>query len=120
MIISGADPFLCLVYASIGNICGSVLNYFAGLSGSRFIFEKYFKLKKKDIEKGILKFKKYGRLSLFFAWMPIVGDPLTLAAGVLKINFFYFIAAVGAGKTLRYVFIILIACPESSSSGLIF
>jgi len=106
LVINGSDPFLCLLSASIGNICGSVLNYFAGLLGTKFLLKKYLKSKKDDLEKGLLRFRKYGKISLFFAWVPIVGDPLTFAAGILKINFYYFIAAVGTGKILRYILII--------------
>ena len=44
-----------------------------------------------------------GIFSLLFAWVPIVGDPLTVAAGILKINFVLFLVLVGLGKFLRYV-----------------
>ncbi|MDY0362290.1 MAG: VTT domain-containing protein [Desulforegulaceae bacterium] len=106
LILKGADPFFCVLSASIGNILGSILNYFAGFFGSRLIFEKYLKSKQDDLEKGISRFNKFGKISLFFAWLPIIGDPLTLAAGVLKINFYYFFMAVSIGKVIRYLIII--------------
>ncbi len=46
---------------------------------------------------------KYGMLSLCFAWVPIIGDPLTVMAGVLRVRLQWFIALVTAGKLLRYV-----------------
>lgn len=104
--LKGFDPFLCLLAASSGNISGSVLNYGAGFFAGKFLFKYYLKNKNRDINTGISRFKKYGKPSLFFAWMPIIGDPLTLAAGILKINFYFFLFAVGTGKILRYIILI--------------
>lgn len=49
------------------------------------------------------RFKKYGMLSLCFAWMPIIGDPLTVIAGVLRIRIIWFLVLVTIGKLLRYL-----------------
>ena len=44
-------------------------------------------------------------LSLLLAWVPIVGDPLTVVAGVLRINLLLFLLLVTSGKLIRYVVI---------------
>ena len=51
-------------------------------------------------------FQKYGVWSLLFSWMPIIGDPLTLVAGNLKVPFLTFFVLVFLGKASRYFFII--------------
>jgi len=48
---------------------------------------------------------KYGLFSLFFAWVPIIGDPLTVIAGVLRIRLLWFVILVMAGKLMRYIVI---------------
>ncbi len=54
-------------------------------------------------------FARYGSWSLLFAWVPVVGDPLTVAAGLLRVNFGWFLALVAVGKAGRYAAVILLA-----------
>lgn len=100
-----ASPYLTVFVATSGNVLGSVTNYGLGVMGSRLFFYKFFKISTREIQKAENRFKKYGVFSLLFAWVPIIGDPLTVAAGVLKINFVIFLFLVGLGKFLRYVFV---------------
>ena len=55
------------------------------------------------------RFHRYGLWSLLLAWLPIVGDPLTFAAGVLGVRFPIFIALVAIGKVARYITIVALA-----------
>ena len=48
-------------------------------------------------------------MTLLFAWLPIVGDPLTLMAGVMRIRFDLFVLLVALGKGVRYALVILLA-----------
>ena len=91
--------------ATTGNVLGSVLNYGLGILGSRILLNKFFRMSDLDLWKAENRFKKYGVFSLLFAWVPIIGDPLTVAAGVLKINFIVFLFLVSIGKFLRYIFV---------------
>jgi len=86
-------------------VLGSVLNYGLGVWGSQILLNKLLGISNLEIGKAENRFKKYGIFSLLFAWVPIIGDPLTVAAGILKINFGLFILLVTVGKFLRYVFV---------------
>ena len=55
------------------------------------------------------RFRHYGIWSLLFAWLPIVGDPLTFAAGVLRVPFLPFVILVGVGKAARYAAVLALA-----------
>lgn len=96
--------YLLLIVASIGNTLGSVINYFLGLKGSEFLISKKF-VKEKYLLSSEKYFNRYGSISLLFSWLPIVGDPLTFIAGVLKYNFFKFLIIVLIAKSVRYIFI---------------
>ncbi|MAF76335.1 hypothetical protein [Idiomarina sp.] len=50
-------------------------------------------------------FRKFGRWTLLFAWLPIIGDPLTLFAGLSRVNFGLFLLLVSVGKVARYAVI---------------
>jgi membrane protein YqaA with SNARE-associated domain len=91
--------------ATLGNVLGAMVNYWMGKAGSRVLLEKIFRVSRKDIEKARHRFKKYGAISLLFAWVPGIGDPLTIVAGMLKVNFWLFLALVTIGKFLRYVLV---------------
>ena len=97
------NPYVTVFTATSGNVLGAVVNYGLGILGSRIFQKNLLRISEKEIEKAEIRFKKYGIFSLLFAWVPIIGDPLTVAAGILKINFFIFLLLVGTGKFLRYV-----------------
>lgn len=96
-------PVLIVFTATLGNVLGSVVNYGLGILGSWILLHKFFGISSSDIEKAENRFKKYGIFSLLFAWVPIIGDPLTIAAGMLKVNFTAFLFLVSTGKLLRYL-----------------
>ncbi|QKF58149.1 YqaA family protein [Aliarcobacter lanthieri] len=105
-ILEGYNLFLLLFFATLGNSLGSVLNYYLGLKGEeylvkkKFVNEKYINLSKKY-------FDKYGVICILFAWLPIIGDPITFVAGILRYNFKLFLALVVISKLGRYLFIAL-------------
>lgn len=102
----GYSIYLLLFFASMGNTLGSLINYFIGLKGEQYLEKKAY-LKKEKILKYKKYFDKYGAYSLLFSWLPIIGDPLTFIAGVLKYDLKKFIILVFIAKTSRYIFLIL-------------
>ena len=76
----------------------------------KFIDEKkWFPINKKQLEKASLWFLNYGKWSLLLSWVPFVGDPLTVVAGVLRVPIITFLIIVSISKILRYVIVSLIA-----------
>ena len=102
------DKYLLLVVASFGNIFGSSVNWYLGKKILIFKDKKWFPVNDKQIAKSEMYFKKYGIWSLLLAWVPIIGDPLTVIAGILRVNFFTFLLLVSISKTSRYIFLIFI------------
>jgi len=102
---SNYDSLLLLIVASFGNVLGSVFNWTLGFYSRNLITKKWFPFKDKQIERSSKWFNKFGNWSLLFAWVPIIGDPLTLAAGLLKVKFIEFLILVSVGKVSRYFLI---------------
>ena len=100
---SSYDNLLLLIVASLGNILGSVVNWILGFYSRNLSTKKWFPFKDEQIKKSSKWFKKFGKWSLLFAWVPIIGDPLTLAAGLLRIKFIEFLILVTIGKVSRYL-----------------
>ena len=105
MATSSYDNSLLLIVASLGNVLGSVVNWIFGFYSRNLSKKKWFPFKDEQIEKSSKWFNKFGRWSLLFAWVPIIGDPLTLAAGLLRVKFIEFLILVSIGKVSRYLVI---------------
>ena len=102
---SNYDNLLLLVFASFGNVLGSVFNWGLGFYSRNLTTKKWFPFKETQIERSSKWFSKFGKWSLLFAWVPIVGDPLTFVAGLLRVRFLDFIILVAIGKVSRYLII---------------
>ncbi len=102
---SNYDSLLLLIVASFGNVLGSVFNWVLGFYSRNLTIKKWFPFKDEQIERPSKWFNKFGRWSLLFAWVPIIGDPLTLVAGLLRVKFLEFLILVMIGKISRYIVI---------------
>ncbi|MGB3962743.1 MAG: DedA family protein [Sulfurimonas sp.] len=97
-------PFInAMFFASSGNVLAIILNYWFGY----WLYEKTrtklaaSKAGRKSLDYG----HKYGYFILLFSWLPILGDPLTLVAGVLRLRFVWFVIIAGSLRVVRYYFI---------------
>ena len=102
---SNYDNLILLIVASFGNTLGSVVNWALGFYSRNLTTKKWFPFKETQIERSSKWFDKFGKLSLLFAWAPILGDPLTLVAGLLRVKFLDFIILVAIGKVSRYLIV---------------
>jgi len=105
LLLSGLSPVTLVITATTGNVLGSLVNYAFGYWASLFVVKKWLRMSEDDFVRAEQRFIKYGMVSLCFAWVPIIGDPLTVMAGVLRVRLQWFLVLVAAGKLLRYVVI---------------
>ena len=99
---SGLSWVLLLFVASLGNVLGSVVNYVLGFKFGKEIATHKLKVSEAAFARASHTFTKWGKWSLFLCWVPIIGDPITLVAGVLRSPLWFFIFAVTISKTARY------------------
>jgi len=99
------SSFLLVSTASLGNILGSIFNWLLGFYLLKYINKNWFPFKQNQINKVSKIFIKYGVWSLLLAWVPLIGDPLTFMAGILRVNFLLFLILVSVGKISRYLFV---------------
>ncbi len=103
-------PFLtAMVFASSGNILAIIANYWFGY----WLYDKTKdKLQSSKSGQWSLDYgHKYGYFILAFSWLPVIGDPLTLVAGVLRLNFIWFVIIAGSLRIARYYFLALMVNP---------
>lgn len=102
----GGDPLLLVTIATLGNTLGAVVNWWLGRFLLHFQDRRWFYFKPEQVERAQRWFQRYGFWSLLLAWAPVVGDALTLIAGVMKVPLWLFLLLVGVGKAVRYVSVV--------------
>lgn len=108
LLVQGAFPvWLLVVIAGIGNVLGSVVNWLLGRIVERFRDRRWFPASEKALERAQRWYRRYGHWTLLFAWLPVVGDPLTVAAGILREPLWRFVLLVAIGKFARYAVLAL-------------
>jgi len=101
----GGDPLLLVMIATVGNVLGSLITYGMGRLGNEAVHKKWLRMDEITVARAEAWFEKYGMPSLLLAWLPVVGDPLCLVAGLLRCGAFSFLVLVTIGKAARYTVI---------------
>jgi len=104
LLVAARQPAWALIaVATVGNVSGSAINWWLGRSIERFQDRRWFPIKPAALAKAARWYHRYGRWSLLLSWVPIIGDPLTLAAGLLREPFPSFLGIVTVAKLARYL-----------------
>lgn len=103
-----AAPWLLVTVASLGNTLGAVVNWWLGGRLERFSGRRWFPAGPEALARARGWYLRWGRWSLLLAWLPLVGDPLTVMAGVMRERLWVFLALVGLSKTCRFAVLALI------------
>ncbi|MBM95957.1 MAG: hypothetical protein CMI09_08960 [Oceanospirillaceae bacterium] len=102
LLLNGLDPTGLVLIATAGNVLGSCTNYALGYWGGRPLIQRVIKTTDEELHKAEQRFSRWGQASMLLAWVPVIGDPLTLIAGILRINLAMFLLLVTLGKLGRY------------------
>ena len=101
--------WLLVAPASIGNTLSACMNWILERYCLQWQDRKWFAVSPPALERASRWFTRHGQYSLLLAWVPVIGDPLTVTAGLLKLRFSRFLLLVAVGKILRYVVVALAA-----------
>ncbi|KGT47833.1 YqaA family protein [Acinetobacter sp. HR7] len=102
---TGYSAWLLITVASAGNILGSCVNWYLGFKIEQYKDRKWFPVSEQKMHQAQGIYRKYGYWSLLLSWVPVIGDPITLIAGLLKENFLRFLLIVSVAKIGRYLFL---------------
>lgn len=103
LLLSDAYPLWALLtVASVGNVLGALLNWLLGRYLEHFRQARWFPVSATRLQQAQHWYGRYGRWSLLLSWVPIIGDPLTLVAGIMRERLWIFLLLVSLAKTTRY------------------
>lgn len=97
------SPVALLLVATLGNVLGSLVNCLLGRSVERLKHKRWFPVSERQLARAQAGYHRYGRWSLLLSWVPIIGDPLTVVAGMLREPLWSFILLVTLAKGARYL-----------------
>ena len=104
----GLDPTLCLISASLGNTAGAMTCYYMGRLGKISWIEKYFKVKKEKVDKMVRFLQGKGALMAFFAFLPAIGEVISIALGFMRSNIWLTTTSMFVGKLIRYILLLYV------------
>jgi membrane protein YqaA with SNARE-associated domain len=88
------EKWNALAIATVGNTLGGLTSYAIGRV-----------LPRTRPTKGLAMFQRYGSAVLLLSWVPIIGDPLCVAAGWLRVSIGRAMLFIALGKLARYALI---------------
>lgn len=92
-----------LAVATAGNVLGSVVNWWLGRWTEALKHKRWFPVSEAQLARAQGAYHRHGRWSLLLSWVPVIGDPLTVVAGVMREPFWSFLAIVLVAKAARYI-----------------
>ena len=109
ILASPASVTLLVATASLGHLLGPVVNWYLGRGINRFTGKPWFPVTADQLSRATSWYHRYGRWSLLLSWVPFIGDPLTVVAGIMREPLLRFLLIVGLAKTSRYIVVALLA-----------
>ena len=103
LLLADYPPMWLITIASAGNVLGSVVNWIIGRQAERFKHRRWFPVNDAQLDRAKRWYRRHGKWSLLLSWVPVVGDPLTIVAGVLREPLPTFLALVTIAKLGRYL-----------------
>lgn len=107
---------LLIAVASFGNVLGAMVNWALGRFALGFQNRRWFPVSATKIDKAASWYQRFGKWSLLLSWAPIIGDPITLVAGLLRTPFWTSLLLITIAKVTRYLIIAFIALAYRSAS----
>lgn len=106
LLAAGVDPVPLLIYGSIGNVMGGMVNYGLGRLGKLEWLKKYFHLKQSSLDRAYNFMGGHGAWMGFFAFLPILGSAITVVLGLTRANLPLSVFSITLGKVIRYALLI--------------
>lgn len=104
------EPALGLwLVATVGNTLGSVINVAMGRYARQFQDRRWFPASPQGLARAERWYHRFGEFSLLLSWLPVIGDPLTVLAGVMRLAWWRALLWIVLAKGARYALLIVMA-----------
>ena len=94
--------WLLIVVAGAGNTMGGMVSFLMGWLVKWKWLEKWFRVKREKLERMSAKVSRYGVWAALLTWLPVIGDPIAIAMGLMRTSPWKTALLMFVGKALRY------------------
>lgn len=98
--------WLVVLVAAAGNTLGGMVSFLLGWLCKWDWLEKYLKVNREKLDKMHSVVSRYGYPAALFAWLPVVGDLIAIAMGLLRLNPWITAVLMFVGKFIRYLVVV--------------
>ena len=106
LLAAGLDPWVLVVYGTLGNVAGGMFNYMVGRQGRLEWIERYLRVSQRDLDRATRFMAGRGAWMGFFAFVPVLGSAITIVLGLMRANIPISLVSMTIGKFLRYALLI--------------
>jgi membrane protein YqaA with SNARE-associated domain len=108
LVVAGTSPvWLLFLAATFGNVAGSMTNWALGYFLARYRDRRWFPITPAAYDRAAATYARHGVWSLLLSWVPVIGDPLTVVAGLMRAPIWPVLAIVTVAKAARYAVVIV-------------
>ena len=102
-LLLGYNHLIIVLVASAGNTVGGMISFYVGWLCRWEWLERWFKVKREKLERIRQRINKYGIWAALLTWLPIIGDPIAIAMGFMRLNPWWTMLIMFLGKMARYI-----------------
>ncbi len=117
LLLKGLPAPTLIAVATLGNTLGACTTYVIGRWGSDCLERRVLRIDNLQRARAERFYRRFGCWSLLLSWLPVIGDPLCLVGGLLRVPFRYFLPLTAAGKFGRYLALALLVGGGQAAFG---
>lgn len=106
--LGGADPWGLVLWGTLGNTLGGLLNYGLGRLGREEWIARFARVTPDKLDRGRRWVHRYGAWGGLLSWVPVVGELITVAMGYLRVSWLPSVLTIFIGKGLRYYAVVFL------------
>jgi len=103
---TGMNPVLTIISGTIGNVMGSMFNYYLGRIGNIQQISKWMHVREDRLLRTQHYVERHGSWIAFFSFLPFFGTAISISLGILRANVFGVFLYSLTGKLLRYIMVV--------------
>lgn len=106
--LAGLEPVRLFLFATVGNVAGSMFNYCVGTLGRMEWIEKYLHVSREKVERTARWMQRYGAWIGILCFLPILGSVIAVTLGFTRANPWLSLLTIAVGKAVRYGILIFV------------
>ena len=102
----GLNAVSLTLVATLGNTLGGITCFMIGYLTNKATVQKLFRISDRRMKRADLMIQKYGFWTAALSFVPVIGEALLVALGIMRVDKYKVMSVMAFGKFVRYVLIV--------------